>query len=85
MKEVYLDNAATTRPSDKAIATIHTVLEKDYGNPSSLHRMGQAAEKYMSRSRKQLADILMADPESIYLRLVLRKVRLRRCAAPRSV
>ncbi len=66
MKEVYLDNAATTRPSDKAIATIHTVLEKDYGNPSSLHRMGQAAEKYMSRSRKQLADILMADPESIY-------------------
>ena len=66
MKEVYLDNAATTRPSDKAIATIHTVLETDYGNPSSLHRMGQAAEKYMSRSRKQLADILMADPESIY-------------------
>lgn len=66
MKEFYLDNAATTKPSEGAIAIIAKVLEEAYGNPSSLHRKGQEAEKYMITARRQLAKILMADPESIY-------------------
>ena len=66
MKEFYLDNAATTKPSEGTIAIIAKVLEEAYGNPSSLHRKGQEAEKYMITARRQLAKILMADPESIY-------------------
>lgn len=66
MNEFYLDNAATTKPSEGAVAVIREVLEKAYGNPSSLHRKGQEAEKYMITARRQLAKILMADPESLY-------------------
>ncbi len=66
MREFYLDNAATTKPSEGAVSVISKVLEEAYGNPSSLHRKGQEAEKYMITARRQLAKILMADPESIY-------------------
>ncbi len=66
MREFYLDNAATTKPSEGAISLIAKVLEEAYGNPSSLHRKGQEAEKYVIGARRQLAKILMADPESIY-------------------
>jgi len=64
--EYYLDNAATTKPCDSAISIIQNVLSDAYGNPSSLHRKGQEAEKYMTIARRQLAKILNADPESIY-------------------
>lgn len=66
MKEFYLDNAATTKPSEGAVTVITKILEEAYGNPSSLHRKGQEAEKYMISARRQLAKILMSDPESIY-------------------
>ena len=66
MNEYYLDNAATTKPCKGAIEVIAKVLEEAYGNPSSLHRKGQEAEKYIIEARRQLAKILMADPESIY-------------------
>jgi len=66
MKEFYMDNAATTKPSDGAVSLILKVLEEAYGNPSSLHRKGQEAEKYIIEARRKLAKILMADPESIY-------------------
>ncbi|MBQ7049274.1 MAG: cysteine desulfurase [Firmicutes bacterium] len=66
MKEFYLDNAATTKPSEGAVSLILKVLEEAYGNPSSLHRKGQEAEKYIIEARRKLAKILMADPESIY-------------------
>lgn len=66
MNEYYLDNAATTKPSEGVIAVIAKVLGEAYGNPSSLHRKGQEAEKYITTARRQLAKILMADPESIF-------------------
>lgn len=65
MKEYYLDNAATTKPSEAAIALIHQVLKEAYGNPSSLHRKGQEAERFMEDARRQLAKVLMADPECL--------------------
>ena len=64
--EFYLDNAATTKPSEGTVSLIQKVLTEAYGNPSSLHRKGQEAEKYMITARRQLAKILNADPESIY-------------------
>ena len=64
--EFYLDNAATTKPSEGTVSVIQKVLTEAYGNPSSLHRKGQEAEKYMITARRQLAKILNVDPESIY-------------------
>lgn len=66
MREVYLDNAATTKPSERAVQLIKEVLESAYGNPSSLHRKGQEAEKYIRQARMKLAQILMAEPETIF-------------------
>ena len=53
---IYLDNSATTAPSIAAITKINEVMEI-YGNPSSLHSMGQNAEKIVREARES---ILMA-------------------------
>ena len=55
-KNIYLDNSATTAPSTAAIKKINEIMEI-YGNPSSLHSMGQNAEKIVRESREA---ILMA-------------------------
>lgn len=65
-REIYLDNAATTKPSEGAVQLIQEVLKESYGNPSSLHRKGQEAERYVRQARTQLAQILMAEPETIF-------------------
>ena len=64
--EHYLDNASTTRVLPEVAALITKVLTDDYGNPSSLHRKGQEAEKYIRASRKQIADILKCEPKEVY-------------------
>ncbi|MBO4888267.1 MAG: cysteine desulfurase [Firmicutes bacterium] len=66
LSEHYLDNAATTRVLPEVAALIGKVLTEDYGNPSSLHRKGQEAEKYIRTARKQIADILKCDPKAVY-------------------
>ena len=44
---VYLDNSSTTRPYDQTLKIMMKVLGEDFGNPSSLHSLGVAAEKYV--------------------------------------
>lgn len=63
---VYLDNSATTRPYDAVITETVKYMKTDYGNPSSLHRMGIAAEKAMKGARKSIAVTLGAREEEIY-------------------
>ena len=41
----YLDNAATTRPCPEAVQAVMEAMERGYGNPSSLHRLGAAAAR----------------------------------------
>lgn len=65
-REIYLDNAATTRVLPVAIQQMTEVMEHAYGNPSSLHRKGQESEQYVRKARRDLADILMVEPESIF-------------------
>lgn len=65
-REIYLDNAATTRVLPVAIQQMTEVMEHAYGNPSSLHRKGQESEQYVREARRDLADILMVEPESIF-------------------
>ncbi|HCA33684.1 MAG TPA: cysteine desulfurase NifS, partial [Lachnospiraceae bacterium] len=58
MTEHYLDNAATTRPSEDTVAVIERCLTQDWGNPSSLHRKGQEAERHIVKARRTIARIL---------------------------
>ena len=65
MKEIYLDNGATTKPADSVIRKMTETLEVAYGNPSSLHRKGSQAEAYIIEARKIIADYLRVDPGTI--------------------
>ena len=58
MKEVYLDNSATTRAYPEVGDLVRKVLCEDYGNPSSMHRKGVEAEKYIKENPQKL--LLMA-------------------------
>jgi len=51
MREIYFDNSATTKISDGAKNKMVEVMEKTFGNPSSLHKLGLEAEKVMSFAR----------------------------------
>lgn len=51
----YLDNASTTKPSPEVVDTMVKCLTEDYGNPSSLHKMGLNAQLYMDNARKIIA------------------------------
>lgn len=55
---IYLDNAATTRPSDAVRAAMAEALEETWGNPSSLHRVGLAAARLVEGARETLAGLL---------------------------
>lgn len=52
---IYLDNSATTIASQKTVEIMTKYLIEDYGNPSSLHRMGFRAEKTLKEARKNIA------------------------------
>ncbi len=63
--EAYLDNAATTRVSEKAAEIAEKVMREDYGNPSSKHIKGFDAEQYIKNSAKTIADSLKVQPKEI--------------------
>lgn len=63
---VYLDNSATTRAYDEVIALMNQMQKEEYGNPSSLHTMGLAAEKRLRAARRSLALALCAREEEVY-------------------
>ncbi|NLJ58430.1 MAG: cysteine desulfurase [Tissierellia bacterium] len=63
---VYLDNSATTKVRKEVLDEIIEANENNYGNPSSLHRMGLRAEKEIENSRKSLAKLINAKPEEVY-------------------
>lgn len=66
MKTIYVDNAATTAMSDRAIETMTPYLKGVYGNPSSLHTVGQVAKEALDASREKIAKCLGANPNEIY-------------------
>ncbi|MCI9407818.1 MAG: cysteine desulfurase NifS [Clostridia bacterium] len=65
-KIIYADNAATTAMSDKAIEALTPYLKEVYGNPSSLHTVGQTAKEALEEARARVAKCLNADPNEIY-------------------
>ena len=62
---VYLDNSATTKPSQKVVEVMTKALCEHYGNPSSLHRMGLETEKLVRHARKQVSKTLGVQEQEI--------------------
>lgn len=58
MKEVYLDNSATTKPFEDVVCAMEETLDFLYGNPSSLHTKGFESERLLKKSRKIIANSL---------------------------
>ena len=56
--QIYLDNAATTKMSKTVINAMLTYMDTVYGNPSSLHSVGQAAAEALSDARERIAKCL---------------------------
>ena len=63
---VYADNAATTCMSETAIRTMLHYMENVYGNPSSLHSVGQEAKEALDDARARIAARLGCQPSEVY-------------------
>ena len=63
--QVYLDNAATTKMSQTAIAAMLPYLDGVYGNPSSLHSVGQTANEALTDARERIAKLLGCEAREI--------------------
>ena len=66
MKEIYLDNSATTKAFPEVADLVSKVMTEDYGNPSSMHHMGVVAEDRLKESTKTLSSVLGCGEKCIY-------------------
>ena len=63
---IYFDNSATTKMYPEVLDTYRKVSEQFFGNPSSLHRIGNEADALLQQSRKQIAQLLAVQPDEIF-------------------
>lgn len=63
---IYLDNCATTKPYKEVLETFVEVNDNYYGNPASINKFGKTTNKLLDAARKQVADILKVEKETIY-------------------
>ena len=66
MTEAYFDNSATTAPCGEAINAVTQAMTYGWGNPSSLHKVGNRAQELLDSSRAEIAKKLSCSPEEIY-------------------
>lgn len=64
---IYLDNNATTRPSDAAAQAVHVATTTLWANPSSVHRAGQEVRHAIELARRELAGLLGVPPKELVL------------------
>jgi cysteine desulfurase len=64
---IYLDNAASTPVHDTVIQEMIPYFKEQYGNPSSIHKYGRLANVAIQNARKQIAALINATPEEIFL------------------
>jgi len=62
---IYLDNNSTTRVAPEVVTAMLPFWREQYGNASSLHRMGQAARHAVETARQHVADLIHAAPREI--------------------
>lgn len=65
-KNIYFDHNATTPLREKVREAIEPYLSEKFGNPSSLHEPGRLAKKGLEQAREQIAQLLGAEPETIF-------------------
>ena len=64
--EVYLDNSATTKCYENVREIVGKVMCDDYGNPSSMHRKGVEAERYIKEAKETLAKLLKVQEKELF-------------------
>ncbi len=66
MTRIYADNAATTKLSRTALEAMLPCFEENYGNPSSLHTVGQNAAEALFGARRTVAELIGCEPKELY-------------------
>lgn len=64
-QQIYLDNAATTPVLQEVVNEVVRSLTEDFGNPSSLHRLGLQSERHMKNARSMIAQLIQVSAEEI--------------------
>ncbi len=65
-REVYMDNAATTQIKSEVIDVMVPCLKEEYGNPSSIYKIGRNSKRLLEESREKVARAIGALPKEIY-------------------
>ena len=65
MKNIYLDNNATTMVAPEVVEAMKPFFEDLWGNPSSMHTFGGQTKKHIERARRQVASLIGAEPDEI--------------------
>ena len=66
MKSIYLDNAATTKLDEEVLQEMMPYLKENYGNASSIYKLGRESRKAVEDSREKIARVLNCKPNEIY-------------------
>lgn len=66
MKNIYLDNAATTQIDDRVLEAMLPFLKEDYGNASSVHMFGRKAKVLLEDARDEIAEFIGARSSELY-------------------
>lgn len=65
-KSIYLDNASTTPTDPVVLKAMMPYFSTNYGNPSSLHKLGRITKSAIEQSRKEIAEYVGSEPREIY-------------------
>lgn len=65
-KLIYLDNSATTQVDEEVLVSMNNYHRNQYGNPSSLHKMGMIAEQAINTARNNLAGLLGVEDKTVF-------------------
>ena len=65
LRNIYLDNNATTKCSDEVLKVMLPYLSNEYGNPSSIYSFGKEVKEEITKARKNIAKLLNADENEI--------------------
>ncbi len=66
MEHIYLDNSATTRLDDEVLKEMMPYLTEEYGNASSIYKLGRNTRNAVETAREKVAKAINAEPEEIY-------------------
>ncbi len=66
MNTIYLDNSATTKTDEEVVKAMMPYLLENYGNPSSIYKLGRENRKAVEEAREKIAQILNCEPNEIY-------------------